>query len=122
MTDFPRRPSFIAEDIERRTDLRGPVKGLRCALPGGAWVDVLEAGRRGVFVGLDDPDVYALGSRLEVTLEIAAERAIGSGGPIAARVEVVRKEIDPRRGAALMIVHITPAAEAIYLGWLEVGG
>jgi hypothetical protein len=116
MTDFPRRPSFIAEDVERRTDLRGPVRGLRCALPGGAVVDVLEAGKRGVFIGLDDPDAYPLGARLEIALDVAPGITPAA---VRARVEVVRKEIDPRRGAALMIVHIAPAAEAVYLGWLE---
>jgi hypothetical protein len=117
MTDFPRRPSFVSENVERRTDLRGPVRGLRCALPGGAVVDVLEAGKRVVFIALDDPDIYPLGERLEIGLDVAP---VPAPAAVRARVEVVRKEIDPRRGAALMIVHIAPAAEAIYLGWLEI--
>jgi len=118
MSDFPRRPSFVNEDVERRHDVRGPVKGLHCALSGGVVVDVIEAGRRGVFVALEDPDAYPLGVRMDVVLDIARERAGGAASAVTARVEVVRKEIDPRRGVALMIVHMTPAAEAVYLGWL----
>ena len=112
MSDVPHRPSFVAEKLERRTGVRGPVKGLRCALPGGRSGDVLEAGRRGVFVDVADPDAYPLGARLDVVIS-------ASDGNAAARVDVVRKEIDPRRGIALLIVHMSPAAEEVYLGWLE---
>jgi hypothetical protein len=112
MSDFPRRPSFVAENVERRTGVRGPVKGLRCALPAGRSALVLEAGRRGVFIEVDDPDSFALGARLDVVIS-------GPDGNAAARVDVVRKEIDPRRGIALLIVHMSPAAEETYLAWLE---
>ena len=94
-------------DVERRTDLRGPVRDLEVTLPGGERAVVLEAGRRGVFVALDDPDRFALGTRLEITIT-------GRGGSAAARADVVRKEIDPRRGIALLIIHMSPAATAAY--------
>jgi len=107
-SDFVHEPSIADEDVERRTDLRGPVRDLSCVLPGGASVPVLEAGRRGIFIELADPDSLALGARLEVEVTSpAGERA-------AARVEVVRKEIDPRRGCALLIVHMSPAAKTAY--------
>lgn len=112
MSDVPHRPSFIAQPLERRTGVRGPVKGLRCALPGGKSADVVEAGRRGVFVEVPDPDAYPLGARLDVVISAA-------DGNAAARVEVIRKEIDPRRGVALLIVHMSPAAEEVYAAWLE---
>jgi len=107
MSDFLRPPSFTEEEIERRTEVRGPVKGMTCALPDGRRGDVLEAGRRGVFVAVDDPDSLALGARLEVTIHGPSSHAAG-------RVDVVRKEIQPRRGVALLIVHMSPAAEAAY--------
>jgi hypothetical protein len=94
-------------EVERRTDLRGPVRDLEVTLPGDERVAVLEAGKRGVFVALDDPDRFPLGARLEVTIA-------GRGQTAAGRAEVVRKEIDPRRGVALLIVHMSPAAAAAY--------
>lgn len=102
-----REPSVVVESVERRTDVRGPVRDLVVALPGGADAKVLEAGRRGVFIALDDPDQYALGARLDVTIKDGARKARG-------KVEVVRKEIDPRRGVALLIVHMSPTAAADY--------
>ena len=94
-------------EVERRTDLRGPVRDLEVTLPGDERVAVLEAGKRGEFVALDDPDRFALGAKLDVTIS-------GRGQAAAGRAEVVRKEIDPRRGIALLIVHMSPAAAAAY--------
>lgn len=93
--------------VERRTDLRGPVRDLECVLPDGERLPVLEAGRRGVFVALRDPDRLALGARLDVEITSRGRRA-------ALRVEVIRKEIDPRRGIALLVVHMSPDAAAVY--------
>ena len=76
-------------------------------LPGDERVEVLEAGRRGVFVALDDPDRFPLGHRLDITVT-------SRGRAAAAAADVVRKEIDPRRGIALLIVHMSPDAEAEY--------
>lgn len=98
-------------EVERRTDLRGPVRDLEVTLPGDERVAVLEAGKRGVFVALDDPDRFALGARLDVTIA-------GRGHIAAGRAEVVRKEIDPRRGIALLIVHMSPAAATAYQAML----
>jgi hypothetical protein len=94
-------------EVERRTDVRGPVRDLEVVLPGDERVAVLEAGKRGVFVALDDPDRFALGARLEITIA-------WRGGAVTARAEVVRKEIDPRRGIALLIMHMSPAGAAAY--------
>lgn len=100
------------EEVERRTNLRGPVRDLVVVLPGNERVEVLEAGRRGVFVALADPDRFPLGHRLEFHVISHGRSAIGRG-------EVVRKEIDPRRGVALLIVHMSPADEAAYLAMMD---
>ena len=103
---------MVRESVERRTDRRGPVRHLAALLPGGEAVEVLEAGRRGIFIALEDPDRFPLGARLEVTITGRGHRAI-------ARAEVVRKEIDPRRGVALLIVHMSPTAAEDYKAMLE---
>ncbi len=95
------------EEVERRTNIRGPVRDLTVNLPDGEQLAVLEAGKRGVFVALHDPDRYPLGHRLDITVTSRGRSAAG-------RAEVVRKEIDPRRGIALLIVHMSPDAEAEY--------
>jgi hypothetical protein len=95
------------DEVERRAGVRGPVRDLWAELPGGAKVAVLEAGTKGIFVAQDDPDGVALGARMEIVI-------VGASGRAAARCEVIRKEIQPRRGIALLIVHMTPAAEAAY--------
>ncbi|HTJ45852.1 MAG TPA: hypothetical protein VL463_27300 [Kofleriaceae bacterium] len=100
------------DDVERRAGVRGPVRDLHAELPGGVRGAVLEAGRKNVFVAHDDPDSVALGARIEITIVGAQARAI-------ARCEVVRKEIQPRRGLALLIVHMAPAAETTYLAMLH---
>ena len=92
------------EEVERRREPRGFVHGLRVVVAG-QDLEVLEASRKGLFVRLDDPDSFRLGDRQEVQVSAT------SGASFAARVEVVRKEIEPRRGAALRIVHMSPIAE-----------
>ena len=104
-SDFRHESSVVREEVERRFDARGPVRDLEVELPGGERASVLEAGRRGVFVALEDPDRLALGAKLDVAIA-------GRGRRAAARVEVIRKEIDPRRGVALLIVHMSPSAAA----------
>ena len=98
-------------EVERRTDLRGPVRDLEVVLPGDERVAVLEAGMRGIFIAIDNPDRYALGAKLEVTIR-------GRGFSATVRTEVVRKEIDPRRGVALLIVHMSPADASAYQSML----
>jgi hypothetical protein len=105
--DFSREASIVRETVERRTDRRGPVRELEAVLPGGEHVEVLEAGRRGVFLAIDNPDRYALGARLDVFIT-------GRGHRAHARTEVVRKEISPRHGIALLIVHMSPAQAEAY--------
>jgi hypothetical protein len=99
------------EDVERRSDVRGPRRDLWAELPDGARLVVLEAGRKGVFLAHDDPDAFALGAKLEIAID-------GAQGRAAARCEVVRKEIQPRKGFALLIVSMSPAAEATYVALL----
>jgi hypothetical protein len=106
-SDFTREASIVRESVERRRRPRGPVSGLEAVLPDDEKVAVLEAGRRGIFVALEDPDRFALGARLDLVLS-------GRGRHVRARVEVVRKEIDPRRGVALLIVHMSPGDEAAF--------
>jgi hypothetical protein len=110
--DFSREASVVRESVERRTDRRGPVRHLEALLPGGETVEVLEAGQRGIFLAIEDPDRFSLGARLEVTIS-------GRGRKAVARGEVVRKEIDPRRGLALLIVHMSPTAAEEYKAMLE---
>ena len=109
--DFAAEPSIVEEDVERRGTPRGPRRDLAVVMPDGARVPVLEAGPRNIFVALDDPDGHPLGGRLAITIE-------GHGRRAAARAEVVRKEIQPRRGVALLLVHLAPAAEVDYRAML----
>jgi len=104
-------PSFVGEDVERRANVRGPVRDLWCELPETGRARVLEAGRKGVFVEVADPDAVALGARLEVAV-------VGATGRAVMQVEIIRKEIHPRRGIALLIVHLAPADETTYHGLL----
>ncbi len=99
-----REPSLDQEEVERRREPRGFVRGLRVSVAG-RDLEVLEASRKGLFVRLDDPESFRLGDRQEVTVTAT------SGATFAAKVEVVRKEIEPRRGAVLRIMHMSPVAE-----------
>jgi hypothetical protein len=103
---------FVAEEIERRAEPRGVIRGLRVAVPGDGAAQVLEASSKGFFVAVDDPDRFPLGELFEVAVSYDQAR-------FTCRVEVVRKEIQPRRGVALRIVHLTPAAEAVLGQMLE---
>jgi hypothetical protein len=106
-SDFGKDTSFVGEDVERRARVRGPVRDLIAELPGGGRAVVAEAGDTAIFIEQADPDALALGARLEIVI-------VGAGGRAPARVEVVRKEIQPRRGVVLLLVHLAPAAEASY--------
>lgn len=99
----------LDEDIERRGHLRGPVagRGLMAAVAGLPAAPIVEAGRTALFVALPDPDVLPLGIPTEAVL-------MGPGGRALARVDVIRKEIAPRRGVALLIVHLSPADEELW--------
>ena len=95
------------DEVERRGHLRGPVAGLMAAVGGLAAAPILEAGRTALFVELPDPDVLPLGHPTEAVL-------MGPLGRALARVDVIRKEIAPRRGVALLIIHLAPADEEIW--------
>jgi hypothetical protein len=104
-SDFEQQePSFRLEPVERRGEIRGLFLDLFVTLDNVGRCRAPEASRKGFFVELDEPDGLPLGA----SLSVAVDR-----GPIRfdCRVEVVRKEIDPRRGVALRIAHISPVAE-----------
>ncbi len=94
------------EEVERRKELRGSANGLRIAF--GPPIDgsfaALEASRRSFFISAEEPDRFGLGEVLEARVGTAARAAT-------CRLEVIRKEIVPRRGVALRLVHIDPANE-----------
>jgi hypothetical protein len=94
------------EEVERRRDVRGTPSGLCVTLvtPRAARFDAVEASRRAFFVHVDDPDSFRLGETFDGQIDQGAERAH-------VRLEVVRKEIEPRRGVVLHITHIDPDSE-----------
>lgn len=93
------------EEVERRHDLRGPAMGMRVRV-GATAFEVVEASRRSFFVVAADPDGFRLGDVLEASIE-------DGGRSVVCRLEIIRKEIDPRRGVALRLVTIDPANEAM---------
>ncbi len=97
----------LDDDVERRRGVRGPVTGLVAAIAGLPAAPIVEAGPKALFVELPDPDVLPLGVPTEAVL-------IGPGRRALARVDVIRKEIAPRRGVALLIVHLSPDDEAAW--------
>jgi hypothetical protein len=94
------------DDVERRNTLRGPVaaRGLMAVVGGLPAAPIVEAGQKALFVELPDPDILPLGVPTDAILIGPDRRAL-------ARVEVIRKEIAPRRGVALFIVHLAPDDE-----------
>lgn len=105
-------PIDASDDVERRGGVRGPVAGLMAAVGGLPAAPVVEAGMKALFVELPDPDALPLGVPTEAVL-------FGPGRRALARVDVIRKEIAPRRGVALLIVHLAPADES---WWAEMIG
>jgi hypothetical protein len=96
--------SLDHEAVERREEPRGLVHEFYAEVPGLGRCQVAEASRKGFFARVADPERVRLGDTLDVQVE-RGERRIGC------KVEVVRKEIHPRRGVVLRIVHIGPVAE-----------
>jgi hypothetical protein len=94
------------EEVERRREPRGVFEGLKIDIltPYPASFDAVEASRRGFFVREDDPEKYTLGDIHEVRVSLR-------GKSITCRMEVFRKEIEPRRGVALRIAFIDPKNE-----------
>lgn len=103
------------DDVERRNNLRGPVaaRGLMAAIGALPPAPIVEAGKKALFVELPDPDILPLGVPTEAVL-------IGPAGRALARVDVIRKEIAPRRGVALLIVHLAPDDEAAWADMIGV--
>ncbi len=109
---FDNDGTFTGEEVERRAEPRGSVRGLRATLPDGRHVDVLEISSKGVFAEISQPELFMLGDVIDISVDF-------DGDVFGARVEVIRKEIHPRRGVAMRIVHLTPAAEETLTGILE---
>jgi hypothetical protein len=95
-----------SEEIERRRDVRGLNPGIRLALraPRVASFDVEEASRRSFFVATPEPEGYEIGELFEATISVGAEA-------VDCRLEVMRREQDPRSGVALRIAYIDAANE-----------
>ncbi len=101
------------EEVERRRNTRGILRGLEIIFPDGVVLSVGDGSRKGFFVEAEDPDRFRLGEVVEVGLRR------GDTG-FECRVEVVRKDIHPRRGIVFRIVYITPVAEETLKALLEV--
>lgn len=103
MTPHNDEDNLRVEEVERRKEVRGIFHGLSVEF-GGEVFDAVEASRRGAFVQVADPEAYTLGDVREARFVLGQEAA-------RCRLEVVRKEIAPRRGVALRIAFIDPANE-----------
>lgn len=100
------------DDVERRGGVRGPVTGMMAVIANLPAAPILEAGTKALFVELPDPDILPLGVPTECVLIAPNRRAH-------ARVDVIRKEIAPRRGVALLIVSMSPADEEAWSAMLH---
>lgn len=105
-------PDDDGDDVERRGGVRGPVSGLLAAVGGLPAAPIIEAGTKALFVELPDPDILPLGVPTDAVLLGPTRRAL-------ARVDVIRKEIAPRRGIALLIVSMSPADEEAWAAMLH---
>ena len=85
--------------VERRREPRGLFPGLALVIASKSY-PVIEASRRGFFLEVHDPETMALGKSHPATLAYKEQRLHIS-------IEIVRKEIDPRRGVAVRIVSAT---------------
>lgn len=99
---------ILAEEVERRRELRGTFPGLRITLraPQEAVYQAVEASRRAFFVRVPDPDSVRLGEVFDARIE-------HDGRAVRCRLEVIRKELTPRSGMALRIVSVDPAGEVL---------
>jgi hypothetical protein len=94
------------EAVERRREPRGVFPALKIELtkPKPAIFEAVEASRRGFFVPVADPETYTLGDVHEAKISLRGKTA-------ACRLEVFRKELEPRCGIALRISFIDPTNE-----------
>ncbi len=88
------------ESVERRGQPRGAFHGLTITLQGSA-LPITEASQLSFFAEMPNPDSVTLG------LETAAEMRY-RGRMIRVTIRVVRKELEPRRGAVLQVVDTDP--------------
>jgi hypothetical protein len=109
-------PSVVKEEIERRNEPRGLLHGIEVRFPDGTVNRADEASSKGVFVELADPDSHPLGAIFEVRIR---GRRAGAPAEVGCRVEVIRKEIHPRRGLALRILRISAIDEKVYFEMIE---
>jgi hypothetical protein len=112
---MPPDDDFNSEEVERRREPRGVFPGLEIELfgPKAARFEAVEASRRGFFVPVDDPEYYTLGEIHEANIRLRGKASV-------CRMEVFRKEIEPRRGIALRVAIIDPKNEEALkalLGW-----
>lgn len=103
------------ESVERRGEPRGNYHGLRAVLrePPLGEVAVPDASRAGFFAELAHPDSIALGAELKVELHYKDRNAI-------VQVRVIRKELEPRHGIAVIISEADPADGARYRALLGI--
>lgn len=99
--DFP-----LGQEIERRREPRGAFPGLKVELVGNkpTTYEAVEGGRRGFFVGEAQPDRFQLGEVVDAKISLRGRTAV-------CKLEVFRKEAEPRRGVALRVVEVDPANE-----------
>jgi hypothetical protein len=94
------------EEVERRREVRGLVRGIQIALlaPREATFEAVEASRQSFFVPVADPEQFRLG-------DVFDARVQHEGRSARCRLEVIRKQIEPRSGIALRLAHIDPENE-----------
>lgn len=95
-----------AEEVERRREPRGIFRGLSIEWGQAPPLEAVEASRRGFFVHVNDPESFLLGEIRESRIKLGVDI-------VHCRLEVVRKEIEPRRGVALRIAFIDPLNEEL---------
>jgi hypothetical protein len=107
-------PTLTLEVIERRRQPRGVVRALTLHVPadGESTLDAVEASSHGFFARVDDPEAFGLGDVLEVEVRRGRVR-------FRCDVEVIRKSVAPRRGVALRITRIAPAANEALVALLN---
>lgn len=92
------------EPIERRGKVRGYVYGVEIDLDGEHTHSLVEGSPRGMFVQLEDPESMPLRKVFSAVIRFEDVK-------LRCKVEVVRKEVEPRSGVGLRIVQISPDAE-----------
>jgi len=100
------------EDIERRDNTRGYVYGVEAELARGVVAPVIEGSHQGMFVELDDPESYKLREQRSIVVRDTAHST-----RMRCKVEIVRKQTEPKSGIGLRIVSMSPDAD---FDWLKI--